>query len=115
MKSTVILALLAIAVSANADPARKSANRLTSEVPKTWDEQAIASLEVPLAFAAASPKHVSADYYYRIPVRPIYKSYPVYHPGKEPSGYFENLKQRPPVVVWDDKDKRPRGPEKLLT
>jgi hypothetical protein len=26
----------------------------------------------------ASPKHAPADYYYRIPVRPIYKQYPVY-------------------------------------
>ncbi len=47
-------------------------------------------------------KHVSADYYYRIPVRPTYKSYPVYAPGHEPPGYMDWLKQQEPQIVWDD-------------
>ena len=71
-------------------------------IPKTWDDQAMASLEVPLADASRSPVHVSADYYYRIPVRPIYKTYPVYHPDQEPSGYFERLKAAEPEVVSFD-------------
>jgi hypothetical protein len=71
----------------------------TPQIPKTWDDQAMATLEVPLADAAASPVPVSADYYYRIPVRPIYKAYPVYHPSKEPSGYFERLKMLEPEIV----------------
>jgi hypothetical protein len=54
-----------------------------------------------------SPKHVSADYYYRIPVRPIYKQYPIYAPGHEPPGYFEWLKKQKPVIVWDDKGHAP--------
>src|SRR5271155_890732 len=60
------------------------------------------SLEVPLANPAASPKHVSSDYYYRIPVRPIYKQYPVYAPGKEPAGYWESLQKQEPVILWDE-------------
>jgi hypothetical protein len=70
-------------------------------IPKTWDDQEMASLEVPLADPSGSPVHVSADYYYRIPVRPIYKSYPVYAPGKEPAGYEEWLKQQEPETVFD--------------
>ena len=70
-------------------------------VPKTWDDEAMANLEVPLADPAHSPKHVSADYYYRIPVRPIYKSYPVFAPGKEPSGYQEWLRQQRPEEVMN--------------
>jgi hypothetical protein len=54
------------------------------------------TLEVPLANPAASPMHVSSDYYYRIPVRPIYKQYPVYAPGKEPAGYWEWLQKQEP-------------------
>ena len=50
---------------------------------------------------SASPKHISADYYYRIPVRPIYKSYPVYVLGHEPPGYSEWLKQQEPETVFD--------------
>ncbi len=62
---------------------------------------------MPLAQPEASPKHVSSDYYYRIPVRPIYKSYAVYAYGHEPPGYFESLKQQEPVVVWDNKGRAP--------
>ena len=56
------------------------------KIPRTWDDEEIARHEVPLARPEASPKHVSSDYYYRIPVRPIYRSYPVYAYGHEPSG-----------------------------
>src|SRR5271165_2847378 len=60
-------------------------------VPRAWDDPAIATVEVPLANPVGSPKHISSDYYYKIPVRPIYKSYPVYAPGHEPAGYMEWL------------------------
>src|SRR5262245_2572454 len=70
-------------------------------IPKTWDDRALARFEVPLAEANASPVPVSADYYYRMAVRPIYKSYPVYAPGKEPPGYIERLKQQEPEIVFD--------------
>jgi hypothetical protein len=61
----------------------------TPTIPKAWDDAAMATLEVPLANPIGSPKHVSADYYYRIPVRPIYKEYPIYAPGYEPPGYMD--------------------------
>jgi hypothetical protein len=70
-------------------------------IPRTWDDEAVAALEVPLANPEFSPKHVSADYYYRIPVRPIYKTYPVYAPGREPAGYIERLAQQEPEIVFD--------------
>lgn len=71
------------------------------EIPKTWVDSEIADLEVPLSNPASSPKHVSADYYYRIPVRPIYKSYPIYAPGKEPPGYLERLSKLEPQITFD--------------
>jgi len=76
-------------------------------IPKTWDDAAMATLEVPLADPVGSPKHVSADYYYRIPVHPIYRQYPVYAPGHEPPGYMDWLKQQAPVIVWDAAGHRP--------
>jgi hypothetical protein len=76
-------------------------------VPRTWDDAAMATLEVPLADPIGSPKHVSADYYYKIPVRPIYKQYPVYAPGHEPPGYMDWLKQQEPQIVWDGKGHAP--------
>jgi hypothetical protein len=66
--------------------AQRPDQKWSPAIPRTWDDEALRSLEVPLANAAVSPKHISSDYYYRMPVRPIYKSYPVYHPDKEPSG-----------------------------
>jgi hypothetical protein len=79
----------------------------TSSIPKTWDEQAIDTLEVPLANPIGSPKHPPAGYYYRIPVAPIYKNYRVYAPGREPAGYFDSLKQLAPEIVWDDAGRHP--------
>jgi len=76
-------------------------------VPRTWDDREIATLELPLATRAASPKHVPASYYYRIPVRPIYKQYPVYAPDHEPPGYMERLKQIQPEIIWDDQGHAP--------
>jgi hypothetical protein len=70
-------------------------------VPKTWDDAAMATLEVPLANPIGSPKHVPASYYYRLHVRPMYKSYPVYPAGHEPPGYMDWLKQQEPKVIWE--------------
>lgn len=91
-------------------PGRQGVNPKSSfapEIPRTWDDQAMATLEVPLANPVGSPKHVPAEYYYRIPVRPIYKSYPVYAPGHEPPGYLDWLKRQDPQIVWDDKGHAP--------
>ena len=94
--------LLGLVALVTGGQTQKSIHRFTPVIPKTWDDEAMASLEVPLANPVGSPKHVSADYYYRIPVRPIYKSYPVYAPGHEPPGYMEWLKKQEPVIVWDE-------------
>ena len=59
----------------NASHAQKPVATYKPIIPKTWDEQALASLEVPLAEPSHSPRHISAEDYYRLPVRPIYKSY----------------------------------------
>jgi len=82
--------------------AQKTAPAFAPAIPKVWDDREMAGLELPPADPAAAPKQVLADYYYRIPVRPIYKSYPVYAPGKEPAGYQDWLKQQAPEVgVFD--------------
>jgi hypothetical protein len=88
--------------------AQKASTAYTPTIPRTWDEQALAELEVPLADPRYSPKDISAEEYYRIPVRPIYKSYPKYSPDREPQGYRERLTQQEPVILWDDGAHRPR-------
>jgi Di-haem oxidoreductase, putative peroxidase len=82
--------------------AQNPAPAFSPVIPRVWDDREMAGLELPLADPSASPRQVPADYYYRIPVRPIYKSYPAYAPGKEPAGYQEWLKQQEPEVeVFD--------------
>jgi hypothetical protein len=70
-------------------------------IPRTWDDEAVAAFELPLANPEFSPQHVSADYYYRMRVRPIYKTYPVYAPDREPAGYIEWLAQQEPQIAFD--------------
>jgi hypothetical protein len=73
----------------------------STNIPRTWAEQAVAEFEVPLANAAFSAQHVSTDYYYTMRVRPIYKTYPVYPPDKEPAGYMDWLRAQEPEIVFD--------------
>ena len=72
-----------------------------TQIPETWDPDAIASVEIPLADSKHSPTHISKDYYYRIPTRRVYKSYPVYAYGREPNGYWEWLNEQEPEVAFD--------------
>src|SRR5262245_54151002 len=102
-----LLKFLAFAAFAGTIQAQKADGVYRPEIPRTWDDTAIADLEVRLADPVGSPKHVSADYYYKIPVRPIHKSYPIYAPGHEPPGYMDWLKQQEPEIVWDDKAHAP--------
>jgi Di-haem oxidoreductase, putative peroxidase len=99
--SALALCVLAgvIFVSANGSGPHGQRDPSSPTIPRTWDDQAMATLEVPLVDAQASPVPVSAKYYYGIPVRPIYTTYSVYHPSKEPSGYFERLNTLEPEIT----------------
>jgi hypothetical protein len=103
--SFVFLLIGMSSVSQDTHPQKSRA--MAPAIPRTCDDEAIATLEVPLANPVGSPKQASADYYYRIPVPPIYRSYPVYAPGREPAGYMDWLNQQEPVIVWDDTEHSP--------
>jgi hypothetical protein len=74
-------------------------------IPKSWDDAELRTLEVPLANPAFSPEHVPASFYYQVSERPIYKGYPIYAPGREPKGYWENLQKQKPELVWGRDEK----------
>jgi len=78
------------------------------QIPRTWSDAEVASLELPLANAKFSPRHISEKAYYQIPERVIYKSYPVYATDKEPPGYLDWLKQQEPQVAFDESKLRTR-------
>ena len=74
---------------------------LTPHVPRTWEKSSLDTLELPLANRQYSPLHIDEAAYYGIPERVIYKSYPVYAPGREPAGYAEWLQTVEPEVAFD--------------
>jgi hypothetical protein len=49
----------------------------TADIPGTWEEDAVNTLELLLAHREFSPIHIDEAAYYRIPERAIYESYPV--------------------------------------
>ena len=83
------LLITSIFILLGSDKTHAVAPTFSPTIPRVWDDAEMAALQLPLVDSTASPKQISADYYYRIPVRTIYKNYPVYEPGKEPAGYLE--------------------------
>ncbi|MCI0389094.1 MAG: hypothetical protein MOB07_10075 [Acidobacteria bacterium] len=74
---------------------------LKPDIPRVWDDDAVHELTLPLVGMRKPAEHISSDYYYRIPVARIPKTYPVYAPEREPAGYLEWLKQQEPEDAID--------------
>src|SRR5580658_948190 len=70
-------------------------------IPHAWDDREVETFEVPLAQPDRSARYLSAAEYYALDVMPIYRSYPVYAPGREPAGYMESLKDKEAEIVFD--------------
>ena len=70
--------------------------------PKAWDETALATWATPVAGLNVRPGYFSSSEYYRAPIDNL-RTYPVYHPNREPAGYWAALrKKRPePLMEWD--------------
>jgi hypothetical protein len=94
MRLCVLLSLAAVIAAQDQKPVRLQA-------PRMWNDAAMADLELPLASAEHSLRMVSSEYYYRIPVRPVYKTYPVYALDREPAGYLDRLRYQEPASVFD--------------
>ena len=78
-----------------------TAQEFHASIPKAWDDKETTSFELPLAQADRSPRYPSAKEYYDMPVRPVYRTYPMYAPDKEPPGYWESLQQKEPEILFD--------------
>ena len=94
-KLIVVFSLLLFVVLASYIPA------VIHEIPKTWDEEKLATMELPLADSTTKVKHYPADQYYQLPEMSVYKTYPVYIAGKEPPGYYDWLRQQKPEIIFD--------------
>lgn len=76
------------------------------EIPRTWDDSALADWATPLAGLNARPTHISAKDYYSRAIENL-RTYPVYFPGREPAGYWDMLQHIGPKPLIE--------PEKLKT
>ena len=72
----------------------------TPDIPRVWDEQALAEWPLPLAGLGARPTHMSADEYYALPEENL-RSYPVYMPALEPAGYWERIERAGPQPLFE--------------
>ena len=61
--------------------------------PKIWDEKELAGWALPIAGLNVTPSFYSEAEYYAAPLIE-YRTYPVYHPDREPAGYREWLQQQ---------------------
>jgi hypothetical protein len=76
-----------------------------ANIPKTWDEGALADWATPVAGLNVRPTHISSREYYSVPEYSL-RSYPVYMPGREPSGYWDMLQHvGPKPLIERDKPK----------
>jgi hypothetical protein len=98
----VILSLMAFLTTGQAQKSEGDGSR---DIPKTFDDEALATMDVPLANAAFSPVHGASQLYYSLRLRLLYKTYTVYAPGKEPPGYMDWLKQQEPELIPFDVSK----------
>jgi hypothetical protein len=85
----LLVAAVAIAVSLSGE-----------EVPSPWSDASIAGFRLPLAGLGRAPKMVSGTAYYALPEVNL-KTYAVYTPDKEPTGYIEWLQSRDPEPMVD--------------
>jgi hypothetical protein len=77
-----------------------------ADVPRVWDEAALAGWATPLAGLGEAPTHMSPAEYYAIPEENL-RSYPLYMPDREPPGYWEHIQSAGPEPLIE--------PDKLVT
>ncbi|MEZ6038364.1 MAG: hypothetical protein R3F29_12850 [Planctomycetota bacterium] len=63
--------------------------------PRIWDDAALADWALPLVGLGEAPTQLSTADYYRAPLDNL-RTYPVYHPDREPDGYRAGLLARGP-------------------
>src|SRR5215475_9179951 len=103
-KIIILLALLGALAIYAATLHREESVSAAPEIPKTWDEAALAEWATPVAGLNMRPTHISAKEYYSMTVENL-RTYPVYFPGREPEGYWEMLERVGPQPLIE--------PEKL--
>jgi hypothetical protein len=68
-----------------------------ARAPRIWSDTDLADWATPIAALNLRPAHYLADEYYRIEGDNL-QTYPIYDPGSEPAGYWDELQKKKPDV-----------------
>ena len=71
-----------------------------TQIPRIWDDAALMNWATPIAALNVRPAHYSSAEYYRVAGDNL-RTYPVYPPNTEPSGYWEELRKKKPQPLVD--------------
>jgi hypothetical protein len=94
--SVAVLVLFVEACSGPQISPRAAAGEIV--VPRLWDDDALATWATPVAGLGVPPTYPSAAEYYAAPVDSL-RTYPVYHPAREPLGYREWIRSQGPRPI----------------
>jgi hypothetical protein len=70
------------------------------DIPRVWDEEALADWATPLMGLDARPTHMSAEEYYSLPEENL-RTYPVYMPALEPAGHWAKIQSAGPRPLFE--------------
>ena len=70
-------------------------------IPRSWDPAELEAWTIPPRTPGVRIVHLPASFVYSIPAYTIYKTYPIYHPAREPQGYMEWLSHQEPEITFD--------------
>jgi hypothetical protein len=70
-------------------------------IPRSWDQAELEAWTIPPRTPGVYISHLPSSFVYSIPAYPIYKTYPIYHPAREPQGYMEWLSRQEPEITFD--------------
>jgi mono/diheme cytochrome c family protein len=66
------------------------------QAPRFWNDNELSDWATPLATPGLRPGHFSEREYYAAPDGELVRTYPVYFPGREPGGYWEEIREKKP-------------------
>jgi hypothetical protein len=70
-------------------------------VPKAWNDRELRDWATPLPSLGSRPGFYSEADMDTVATQTLYRSYPAYHPDREPAGYWEWLQKQPPRPLVD--------------
>jgi hypothetical protein len=91
----------AAALLASFLPLTTSTAQSRINIPKIWDDAELSAMTLPPALPEGKIIYLPSETYYTLNPLPIYKTYPVYHPDREPKGYFEWLRRLEPQLAFN--------------